>query len=371
MIRCLIHLYSPPYLISALAALATLYPARRVSATVLVQLPGATDAVLEEILGVVRVLAGGHGSVERVVGLTDAKADSGSLKDLLGNAFDDFIYAHDATGTICRRLAAAYPKARRICTGDAFGMFYSTDFIDSYRADESFPTALRRWLGGFFRAPPIKPDLAVSALPVDPSGEGLSGIDLICCPKREFQAVVKHCHASATDLRNYMSRLLGKFEGRKCYVLLTEPHSEAGHLSEVHEEQMYVEIVGRYCEPGGVVLIKPHPLESPEKLGRIADALREKAEVVGVEREFSRYPIEIWEEMVSRCGIICSAYPVLSLKFLYDIDVVQPMNDEMIARWIDPPSQRWVRDGLRLYMAPLERLPDWDGKGVLWRGGGV
>jgi len=365
-------LYSPPYLLSALAALTTLHGHNGARARILVQLPGASESALAGILAIVRELASGHPAVEQVDGMTDRQLEASPIEALLGEHYDEFLYAHDGTGSVCRRLAAAYPAARRICIGDALGMIYPADFLAAYRPRRPF--ALGDWMRATVGAiglrsrelNPIVPQKAALVLPVDPSGRGLAGLELVCCPKREFLDAVNHCHANARALREYMSGLLLRFDGRKRYLMLTETYAEAGHLPPTREIDMYAEIVRKHCTPGSVVLIKPHPLESTGKAERIARATGGGYEVVGIEPMFGRYPIEVWEELVRGCTVISSAYPVLSLKYTHGIDVVQPMDEAMIERWIDPAFRRWARDSLQLYMEPLERLKSWDGRSVLW-----
>jgi hypothetical protein len=355
-------------LLSALAALAALHPGEQIEGTILVQLPGASDEVLAEILRVVRELAAEHASIARIEGLVDRDTGADRLRRLLGGDFDEFYYAHDSTGDTCRRLAQLYPRARKVCTGDAFGMIYAADYVAGFQPAGSVMAALRRWLRGL-AMPALRPDVAALVLPVDPSGNGLRGVQLMCCGKSDFLEAIRHCHANAAGLREYIASVLARYAARKRYLLLTETHAEAGHLSIEREAAMYAEIVRRHCEPGSVVLVKPHPLEMPGKAERIARALQGGYELAGVDAAFGRYPVEVWEALVRGCTVICSAYPVLSLKYAYDIDVVQPMDGAMIDRWIEPAHRRWSRDSLRLYTEPLARLPHWDGRSILWSGG--
>jgi hypothetical protein len=377
-VRALVHLYSPPYLISALAALARLHPGRAVRATFLVQLPDASGEATAEMAAVVQELAAGHPALERVLGLRDAELagrEGAALRASLGAEYDDFLYSHDSTGQICRRIAAAYPAARKVCIGDGFGMIYPAEFIASYapRSLRRRAGRLARWLAaraGLRRElDALRPDVAALALPVDPSGEGLRGIELACVSAADLRAAVRHCHDRAAGLRAYMASLLERYAARRRTLLLTETYAEAGHVRPEREPAMYADMVRAHCAPGGVVLVKAHPLEPAGKSAALQAALGGGYEVLELEPRFRRYPIEIWEELLRACSVVSSAYPVLSLKYVHGIDVVQPMDEAFIARWIEPEHQAWARDGLRLYMEPLARLARWDGRSVLWRGG--
>jgi hypothetical protein len=329
-------------------------------------LPGASEKVLAEIVQVVRELASGHPSIERIEGLTDGQVKSLRLREFLGDGFDEFYYAHDSTGTICRRLAQAYPRALTVCIGDAFGMIYPTDFVAGYHGAGSIGTRLRAWLRAALGPSPVQPEAAALVLPVDPSGVGLRGVELVCCGKGDFINALRHCHANARDLREHMRTLLGRTDGRRRYLLLTENYSEAGHIGTERELQMYCEMLRSNCERGSVVIVKPHPLEAPGKAARMQASLGSEYEIISVEASFGRYPIEIWQELVHGCTVMCAGYPVLSLKYAYDINVVQPMDEAFVERWMEPAFQRWTLDSLRLYMEPLARLGSWDGRSVLW-----
>ena len=344
-------------------------------ATLVVHLPGAGDELQREIAQIVALLARGHPLIERLeaFGETELRGMSGAqLKERLGEGHEEFYYAHDAVGTICRRLAAAYPSARKVCNGDAFGMVYTAESLPAPSARARLGALARRLaatLAGKAPLAPVRPDVAALVLPVDVSGNGLRDVSLVCCRKDDFLAAIDFCHANAAELRAHMHDLMKRHQGRHRYLLLTENYAEAGHASLDNEVAMYCEVIRRHCARAGVVLVKTHPLEAAGKDVLIARRLAGEYEVVGVDRRFARYPIELWREAVLGASVICTAYPVLSLKYAYGIDVVQPMNDELIDRWLEPAYRQWSRAGLRLYAGPLARLPRWDGQSVLWSGG--
>lgn len=338
-------------------------------ATVAVQLPGATDATSLELGSIVAELLGSHPMVERVLHLPSSGVGSGSpraLRAALGNSFDEFYYSHDATGDICRRLARAYPLARKVCIGDGFGMVYPADFIRRYQRPLSIAQRLRFGIRDLLAGPELRPDAAVLILPVDPTGRGLQGIDLTCVTRDAFLGALEHCRRQVSTLHQHEAALLGATAGRRRYLLLTEPYAEAGHVDEEREGPMYIDIVRRHCEPGSAVIVKQHPLESGDRAAQLRAGLNGAYDVFGASRQFARYPIELWENILGAATVICAAYPVLSLKYAYGIDVIQPMDDTFIEQWFEPGFRQWTRDSLRLYTEPLRRLHSWDGSGLLW-----
>jgi hypothetical protein len=134
------------------------------------------------------------------------------------------------------------------------------------------------------------------------------------------------------------------------------------------EVEMYCSIIMQYCKAGGVVFLKSHPGETLPRNERIKERLGSFIEVIELDKKFKRYPIEVWKDLVLKCSVICMSYPVLSLKYLYDIDVFQPMDHAFIEKWF--PEWTWAsyKNSLSLYMEPLRKLATWDGTGILWAG---
>lgn len=320
--------------------------------------------VTRELVGVVRELAAGHPLVAEVSGCTDDRLG----ESLPEGEFDEFYYAHDLTGSVCRKLAAAHPRARKVCTGDAFGMLYTAEHLQAYLKPASFRERLRARLHPSTTLAPLRPDIAAPVLPVDPSGRGLGKAGLVVCRKDAFAEAIRASHANAKPLREHMAGLLDRAGTRKRYLLLTENYADAGHVGASREIEMYAEIVRKYCEPGSAVIVKPHPLETPGKAEQIAGLLGGSYAVEAVDARFARYPVEIWLELVTACTVLCMAYPMLSLKYAHNIDVVNPMDEAFVERWIEPAHRKWTRDSLRLYAEPLARLQGWDGRSLLWAG---
>jgi hypothetical protein len=89
-----------------------------------------------------------------------------------------------------------------------------------------------------------------------------------------------------------------------------------------------------------------------------------------LEESYKRYPIELWTELLMGIKVICMSSPILSLKYLYNIDVINPMNDVFIEKWF--PEYMWnsYKNAMKIYMEPLKRLEFWNGKEILYSGEG-
>jgi hypothetical protein len=191
---------------------------------------------------------------------------------------------------------------------------------------------------------------------------------LTVCSKQSVHDVLDLCSSNAVDLRRYLQELLPVHNDRKKYLLLTDNFSEGNFMDFDTEIQMYCSVIQTFCRDGGVIYLKSHPGETLPRNERIQTALGSAYEIVELEKRFKRYPIELWKELVRRSSVISMSYPVLSLKYLYDIDVIQPMDHAFIERWFPKWTWRSYKNSLSLYMEPLKKLPAWDGQSVLWAG---
>jgi hypothetical protein len=90
--------------------------------------------------------------------------------------------------------------------------------------------------------------------------------------------------------------------------------------------------------------------------------------VIDVGGAFRRYPIELWPDLVTASTVISTMYPALSLKYLYGVEVIQPMDAAFIERWMPPSMWASFKNAVTLNMIPLQRLPGWDGASVLYSG---
>lgn len=396
--RCLVHLYSTPYLLTALAAILSRHPQRDTQVVVVVHLPGASDTVHAEMRQIVEECSRNFPCITRVLALTDDNirdisvvGDAGAAGSALGchlgeSHIDEIYYAHDFIGSFMALARKQYPAARRVCLGDAFGMVYERDFLLSYqwkrRAGFSSLFDPGRWRRLFARARAAQrgpmpapcadsanrqsPDLACLVLPVDPSGRFLAKTPFEVCPRQIFMDVIARCADAAQELRAYIDRLLAESVPGPRYLVMLENYAEAGHLRFNREVEMYCAIIRAHCPPGCTVFLKGHPNERSSRGERVRDTLGSEFRVIPLDTRYRRYPIELWRRLVHECRVISAAYPVLSLKFIYGIDVIQPMDDAFIERWFPRQVWRWLKDGLRLYMEPLRVLPAWDGSTILW-----
>jgi len=310
--------------------------------------------------------------------------------------FDELYYSHDIEGGMFQLLCTVYPDAKRICFGDALGNVYEKEVHLSFlknknksRSNDNFMVIFNNFITSINRVlfylklkvkalfiadsysivlQEFKPDAAALILPVDQSGNFLKNIPLAIPGKNNVLDVVKQSVGNTSYLNKYINSILLKYQDKKKWLLLTDNFAEGNFIDFDTEIDMWVFTIKERVALGDVVFLKSHPGETLARNEAITDRIGDDYEIVELDKTYKRYPIEIWSDLVLNCRIICMSYPVLSLKYLYNIDVIQPMDDAFIERWF--PEWTWAsyKNSISLYMEPLIQLTDWDGKSVLYSG---
>jgi hypothetical protein len=393
----LIYVISPTHVIASLAAVKALHDNGNISVTMVVYWPGAAEEMIDELGDVVKKLTSEFPYIETVSTLSHAEfmhlvnpvgpLDSTSaVKEFIGKTdIHEIYYAHDVVGDLYQLLCSTYPDAKRICFGDALGIVYEREVHLSYLRAVNKELAIKQSVLGRIKQvvnqlfgtslvpeqvplKDYKPHKAALILPVDQSGNFLKNTPLTVISKNIASVVIGQCSESCRSLNDYLNTTVETYSNKCLYLLLTDNFSEGNFIDFDREIDMYCSTIRAHCEPGSVVFLKSHPGETLTRNQRIVDSMGADYTVVELDKRFKRYPIELWKELVQQTTVICLSYPVLSLKYLYDIDVVQPMDHAFIEQWFPEWTWRSYKNSLTLYMAPLKNLATWDGKSVLWSG---
>jgi hypothetical protein len=392
----LVYAISPIHVIASLAAVKALHGRGEFSVVMVVYWPGASEEMIDELGDAVKKLTKAFPHVKSVLTLSQARfmdlvrsgdpADSASaVKKFVGNtSIHEIYYAHDVVGELYQSLCTAYPDAKRICFGDALGNVYERDVHLSYlRAVHKKPTikqsildrgkqVVNKLFGTSLlasekvRPKDYKPHRAALILPVDQSGTFLKKTPITLVSKDIAIAIIEQCSASCRDLNDYLDTITEIYSNRRRYLLLTDNFAEGNFIDFDREIDMYCSIIMAHCEPGSVVFLKSHPGETLPRNGRIRDSIGAQFDIVELDNKFKRYPIELWKELVVSSSVISMSYPVLSLKYLYNIDVFQPMDHVFIERWFPEWTWRSYKNALSLYMVPLKKLSSWDNQELLY-----
>jgi hypothetical protein len=216
----------------------------------------------------------------------------------------------------------------------------------------------------------VRPHAAALILPIDQSGEFLRHVRLQVIPRDQVLRVLEEISAGCVSLQAHVQDLVEQTgrRSRRVFLLMTENNAEGNFMPFDREVEMYCSVVQSHCPAGSVVVLKSHPGEVLPRNEAIRARLSDTYEIVEFSAVLKRYPIELAGDLVRHCVLICMSYPTLSLRYLFGLDVIQPMDEAFIERWFPEPYWGSYKNALALYNEPLRRLSSWDGRSVLWRG---
>lgn len=358
--KSLIHLMNPSGFIAGMCAWAAEAGSNEV-VYVFVEWPGAKNS--RQITQIIKIFTSNFLKIKKI---------SQNKKEFLKYSFDKIYFSHSFNQQTVQPFFKKNPKAKRICYGDSFGLVYTPEFFY-----ESLPLLKKGRLAKIYRIyqkirkkfridENFSIDQAVLILPVDQSGNFFKTTPLKVCAKNSVLSVIKHCYQASGELRKYLKKIIKESNSKFPIIFLTENFSEAGYIELEKEIEMYASFIKKYASPEDIIYIKPHPGEQNSRLGLIQKKLPHW-QIHEVETKFHKYPIEIWQKALFQVKIISMAYPVLSLKYLYNLDIIQPMNKTLIKQWFPEESQSYLIEAINQYMKPLKKLKNWDNKSPLYQ----
>ena len=285
------------------------------------------------------------------------------------DAFAAVYYAHDISADfIAQSAMQAYPNASRVCFGDALGVVYSNDYFTGQTypvgAVEALSRPMRTIRNLLFRLkrtctlPSSKRRLeaehTVLILPCDPNGDFLRGKQMLLVDKSSLTEVLNTLSESAGVSVN------GKYSTsaarQDTAVILLGSYSESKLTTEDQERALYVQAVHKHIGKNQKIVLKPHPASRAEKALPIQKALSE-AYAVEID-DYDEMPVEYIPALVEFNCIISFSYSSVSLKYLYGIDVLHALTDEMLKTYFPLKSWLWMRNSNDLYLSQLIAISD-------------
>jgi len=400
---CLISLFHPGNVLAAMTAVKWFghlkYGKEDANLIVLIHVPGLSENNLNEIKEVIDRIIAIKGIVKSII-ITDddlkaAKsihpwkrfsAALNKFKDIVGTGdVDEVYYAHDIVGNIAELAMNSFPHAQHISFGDALGSIYNKEFhlalasgntIDKKNIflkflkkiiNHSKERVVKIICGGPVHFQATK---AVLILPIDQTGNCLDEMELHIVPKDFVRTLLEECASSTTDLNTYCQDLISNNNQSK-YLLLLDNFSDGNFISFENEVNLYTDIINHYVPQGSFVMIKPHPLSVKPVADALCKNIESDYDTVIIKKEFSKYPIELWVNLISSCNVISFSYPSISLSYLYGKNVMYLLNPDIIERYFPEKFHASFKNADEVYRGQLNNLATWDGKGVLWSGRNV
>jgi len=386
--NCLIYIISPTHVISTMSAIKTLHK-DSINIKALIHhpyLPSKKANVIKKII--IDMLSAFPEVKETIyieqdtVNLENKGRDIDNSISILkkrikDHSFDEIYYTVDFVGNMTKALFTNYPNATKTTVGDAFGLIFDEELHCSLASNTPKPNknkfrTMALTFIDYFRRKPQKmkrelANLACLILPVYQTKNCLMDIPLVVCKKDLVLNIIGSCRNNCQNFNKYVNHLYTVYMDVNKYLLLTDNFSEGSFLELGKEIEMYSEIIRKNCKSGDVIFIKPHPGDIYQK-AKILQSNFSNLKIVELDRKYNRFPIEMWGKLVINSSVISLSYPILSLKYLYNIDVIKPLNTLFIKKWF--PKWLWKSyiNAMNLYMNPLKKLETWNGSSVIWKG---
>lgn len=392
---CLLFLITPIHAISSICAVKTLHDTNEVETILIIHNPSLTEEIMQEVADIIQSMVQNIPFITKFITLSQSefinylslpidKAQTEFKNNFLMHEIDELYYAHDVGIDLYPFLCKTFPNATRICFGDSLGQVFEKDIhlsflIKDINIKKKKLSPIKKIILNVTKicnrnhentdlSHEYRAHKAALILPIDQSGSYLKKVPLTICTRKTALDLITKYSESNKELKLYISELLYKYRDKKKLLLLTENHTEGNFIDFEREIMMWCSIIRENCNHGDIIFLKSHPGETLPRNEKITEVLGNVFEIVELDKQYKRYPIELWHDLVINCKIICPSFPILSLKYLYNIDVVQPMTDAFIEKWF--PEWTWAsyKNSLSLYMEPLKNLAEWDGESVLYSG---
>lgn len=353
--RCILQVFSPLNLICAIAAARSLF--KEWSGIVVAGWPGLTATQMSELAAVLKRMIGQFPEIE-------------SIRFDLGQALKDFssdvpvLYAHDVVGDFNERLSALLPNARWICYGEGMGVVFDKDYVLGLLNGRE---PRRSILDAVLRRPKLKHETAL-IIPADQTGYSVDTKRMTVIRADVVLDIISRMRASCPEIAEFESEAIERAAGSPSVLLMTENHAEGGFVGVQEEIELYASLLSERFADGATVIVKSHPAEVFPRARLLAELLKDKFSIVTPPKSLNRYPVELMPDLASRATCVCMSYPTVSLKYLYGIEVIQPMTEDVIRKWFPKRVWRSYLDALRLYKEEAAALDEWDGTSLLYRG---
>ena len=87
-----------------------------------------------------------------------------------------------------------------------------------------------------------------------------------------------------------------------------------------------------------------------------------------VPQEFKRYPLELMQPLFEQCEVISFSTVILSLRYLFEKEVINPINDDIMKKFFLSRTWYAIEDTQQWFTGSIHNLATWDGKSILWSG---
>lgn len=268
--------------------------------------------------------------------------------------YQALVYSHDINNHLINILNQLYKDIKLISYGDAFGLYFNKyDFLKNLGIEYKKPEKFKCITSQEF----------CSILPTD-MGNVVDKQPIIVA-KECFKDILKKI--SPKNLQKYEEKLLLNYINKTKALLMTENLAEGGIMSYREEIQMYIDFIEKYVPKNSVIFVKAHPHEIHDRARDIKKRMKKYYKIVKIENRYNFYPMEIFANFIDKMDIIiCNGSPIITFKYLYNKDVINPRLDPHYSNSyhfttnLDQAIDKAMEETLKL-------IDNWDGKTVIYK----
>lgn len=281
---------------------------------------------------------------------------------------DEIFFSHDLSSDFWNQaLMQAFPKAKRICYGDALGLVYSQNYFSQlmYQITNKNKIIFHNVLARIKRNliyPSKKNQLqaqeAILAIPCDPGKDFLTQCKLSIISRNDLKQCIADLANCIPEFKTHMQDIISN-SPNPCYLLMHSNFTESKLTTIESEIALYKEILSTHAPKGSTVIIKPHPAHNPELFLLIINALKEEYKIEIVNQQYHHLPIELAESLVLGCEVLSVSYSSISLPYLYDKQVKHVLTQELVNQYFSIEKMSWFIESNNLYISMINALPNW------------
>lgn len=281
---------------------------------------------------------------------------------------DEIFFSHDISSDFWNQvLMQAFPKAKRICYGDALGLVYSQNYFSQlmYKITNKNKIILHNILAKIKRSliyPGKKNQLqaqeAILAIPCDPGKDFLTRCTLSIISRNDLKQCVADLANCIPEFKTHMQDLI-KNSPTPCYLLMHSNFTESKLTTIENEIALYKEILSSHAQKNSTVIIKPHPAHNSDLFLLITKALKEEYNIQIIDQQYYHLPIELAESLVLGCEVLSVSYSSISLPYLYHKQVKHVLTQELVNKYFSIEKMSWFIESNNLYLSMINALQHW------------
>lgn len=283
--------------------------------------------------------------------------------------FETIYFSHHATSDFtAQTFIQAFPNAKLICYGDAFGNFIDQDYLKPLIKNNvrNFFSWLKRkikLLGCHF----LNPKITRLMIPINLSTDSLQKIPLEIPTKKHAQQVLNQLQKNNILFNQYISSLCHELKNGSAYLFLLNNLACSKLTSVQNEILLYQAIIEKQVPQKSLLLLKPHAGANLLQTKILANWAIKKGYIVKIfPSHFFTMPIELAEELIKNCHILSTSYPTISLHYFYNRSVIHALDDHLIERYFFPQKKEWAKHQNQIYIDVEKKLNTWDGNSILY-----